>query len=198
MEKIHYSKIIDKHGEYASWAIWAPIGEKPTSNIGDLSVFDLNKNSKLLEMVNPNIIMVGLNYSRETLGSRLSNFHDSRTIGKDYKLRHTFSGTEYEGAYMTDVFKNFVEVSSSNVIKHLKDNQNFELENIELFKQEINDLGCKNPLLIAFGNDTYKILNKYFGNKYKIKKVPHYSDYRIYSNPEKYKEKVLEILKNIN
>ena len=56
MEKIHYSKIIDKHGEYASWAIWAPIGKKPTSNIGDLSVFDLNKNSKLLEMVNPNIV----------------------------------------------------------------------------------------------------------------------------------------------
>lgn len=56
-----FEDIRSKHGEYASWAVWAPQGNKPTSNIGDLSVFDLEKSPSMLEVLNPEIVLVGLN-----------------------------------------------------------------------------------------------------------------------------------------
>jgi len=42
------------------------------------------------------------------------------------------------------------------------------------FEEEIEDLGSKNPVIIAFGNDCFKILSE-LKNKYRIFKVPHYS-----------------------
>lgn len=64
IEKEHYDLIAKKYGEFASWAIWAIAGDKPKSNIGDMRVFDLQYNHNLLEQLNPNVIMVGLNFSR--------------------------------------------------------------------------------------------------------------------------------------
>ena len=60
----HYTEIQDKYGEFASWAVWVNEDIKPKSNIGDMSVFDLDRNPNLLETLNPNVIMVGLNFSR--------------------------------------------------------------------------------------------------------------------------------------
>ena len=54
-----YIEIADKYGEFASWAVWANEDLKPKSNIGDMSIFDFEKNPKLLEILNPNVIMVG-------------------------------------------------------------------------------------------------------------------------------------------
>ena len=42
--KEHYLEIAKKNGEFSSWAIWAEQGIKPKSNIGDISVFDLDLN----------------------------------------------------------------------------------------------------------------------------------------------------------
>ena len=36
-----------KYGHCSSWAIWADEGEKPKSNFGDLSIFDIKVNEKL-------------------------------------------------------------------------------------------------------------------------------------------------------
>ena len=44
------------------------------------------------------------------------------------------------------------------------------------FEQEIIDIGATNPILVALGNDSYKILKRNF-KKYKIYKVTHYSAY---------------------
>lgn len=33
-----------KHGQYASWAVWASAGASPTSNVGDISVLDPETN----------------------------------------------------------------------------------------------------------------------------------------------------------
>ncbi|NMD00357.1 MAG: hypothetical protein GYA62_11640 [Bacteroidales bacterium] len=61
------------------------------------------------------------------------------------------------------------------LLQYLKDNKDFELMNIRLFEQEIADLKCSDPLIIAFGNITFDILIKHIGNKYRIIKVMHYS-----------------------
>lgn len=187
IDKNHYLEIAKKYGEFASWAVWVNEDLKPKSNIGDLSIFDLELNPKLLEIINPNVIMVGLNFSRTMKGEVFANFHDKRPQGQDYKIRNAFRDTKFYGAYMTDIIKDFEEKISSNVLSYLKENKEFELQNVRLFEQEIKDLKCIDPLIIAFGNITYDLLQKHFGEFYRIKKVMHFS-HQI--SKEKYKEVV--------
>jgi len=189
--KEHYIEIEAKYGEFASWAIWANEDMKPKSNIGDMSIFDLNKNPNLLEVLNPNVIMVGLNFSRSIEKKAFVNFHDKRPQGQDYKIRYAFRDTGFYGAYMTDIIKSFEEKISGNVLQYLKDNKEFELMNVKLFEQEITDLKCSYPLIIAFGNITFDILNKHLGQKYRIKKVKHYSQQ---ISKENYRKVVLDAL----
>jgi hypothetical protein len=191
--KEHYIEIEGKYGEFASWAIWANEDIKPKSNIGEMSIFDLNKNPNLLETLNPNVIMVGLNFSRTIEKKAFVNFHDKRPQGQDYKIRYAFRDTEFYGAYMTDIVKDFEEKISGNILQYLKDNKEFELMNVKLFEQEIADLKCSDPLIIAFGNITFQLLNKHFGQKYRIKKVMHYSQQ---ISKENYKTTVWKSLLN--
>lgn len=66
----------------------------------------------------------------------------------------------------------------TDIIKTKKKN---EEENIKIFLKELKDLKCKNPKIIAMGDDAYKILKKNknpikkAGIRLKIKQVPHYS-----------------------
>lgn len=189
--KEHYYEIATKYGEFASWAVWAKEGLKPKSNIGDMSIFDLNKNPNLLDVLKPEVIMVGLNFSRSVVKTPFINFHDSRPQGQDYKIRYAFSDTEYYGAYMTDIIKDFEEKISGNVKAYIKANKNFEFQNIDLFKQEIADLKCMDPFILAFGNVTFDILKKHFGDTYRIQKVMHYSQQ---ISKEKYRDVVWETL----
>ena len=76
---------------------------------------------------------------------------------------------------MTDIIKDFEEKVSGNVLNYLKKNKDFEIQNVALFEEEMKDLKCKDPFIIAFGNITYDILQKHLGEKYRIKKVMHYS-----------------------
>jgi hypothetical protein len=191
--KEHFTEITDKYGEFASWAVWVGEDKTPKSNIGDMSIFDINSNPGLLEILNPNVIMVGLNFSRAMVGEPLANFHDKRPQGQDYKIRYAFRDTEFYGAYMTDIIKDFEEKISGNVLIYLKKNKDFELKNIRLFQQEIIDLKCTDPLIIAFGNITYGLLIKHFGQKYRIKKVMHYSQQ---ISKENYKATIWETLLN--
>ncbi|NOT90992.1 hypothetical protein [Ferruginibacter sp.] len=191
--KEHFIEISNKYGEFASWAVWANEDVKPKSNIGDMSIFDLDKNQKLLEMLKPDVVMVGLNFSRTIERKAFVNFHDKRPQGQDYKIRYAFRDTEFYGAYMTDIIKDFEEKISGNVLMYLKDNKEFELKNVRLFEQEIKDLKCSDPLIISFGNITYDILNKHFGRKYRIKKVMHYSQQ---ISKENYKATVWRTLLN--
>ena len=133
--------------------------------------------------------MVALNFSRTIEKKAFVNFHDKRPQGRDYKIRYAFRDTEFYGAYMTDIIKDFEEKISGNVLQYLRENKDFELMNVKLFEQEISDLKCSKPLIIAFGNITFDILNKHLGKntKYTIIKVMHYSQ-RI--NKENYKTKV--------
>ena len=41
IDQAKFEFIKEKYGHYASWAIWAEEGNKPKSNMGDLSIFDI-------------------------------------------------------------------------------------------------------------------------------------------------------------
>ena len=121
--------------------------------------------------------MVGLNISRNTSGRTFGNFHDSRPQGQDYKIRYAFRNTEYYGAYMTDIIKDFEQLISGKVTSYLKEHPDCEAHNVRSFETELDDLGGSNPLIIAFGSDIYTILNRNLKDKYRIIQVTHYSHY---------------------
>jgi len=66
------------------------------------------------------------------------------------------------------------------------------------FEKELIDIGSKSPIIIAFGNDSYKILKRNF-KQYKIYKVSHYS---AFINIDKYREEFIkleiELMKDYN
>lgn len=180
-----------KYGHYASWAIWADFGEKPKENVGNLSVFDIEKNPRLLKQLKTNIILVGLNISRVVIKVPFANFHDAKSKAMDFKIRYALRGSPFWGAYMTDIIKNFDQKESGKVISYLRTYKQFEEKNIQIFRKEMKDIGADNPTVIALGNDAYMILNRKFKNEYKILKIPHYSKY---ISKEKYREEVQSAL----
>jgi hypothetical protein len=156
-----YDLISNKYGYVASWALWAKAGEKPKSNISDMSVFDVNLNPRVLDLVTTDIVMVALNFAREVEFDRpFMNFHAANPHAQDYKIRYAFEGTEFYGAYMTDIIKDFPMLSSSDVLKHLRNNPSDVQNQIERFREELKFIGSCKPILLAFGRDTFNILQR--------------------------------------
>ena len=91
---------------------------------------------------------------------------------KAYKIRFAFKNTPYWGGYMTDVIKDFAEKASNKMMHYLRNNKDFERENILTFKQELKDLGSVDPLLIAFGNDAHLVLERNLKNEFNSTFVP--------------------------
>lgn len=153
--KTQYELIKSKHGEYASWAVWAETSGKPKSNMGDLTHF---ADPDIIYQLKSNVVMVALNFSRTIATDHFINFHDANPRAQDYKIRYAFKDTPYWGAYMTDVIKRHVDVASSQVIRYLKEQPEVVSKNIEVLRDELSDLGAKKPIIIAFGNDSYRLL----------------------------------------
>ena len=173
-----YDYIKKKHGAYGSWAIWPPAGDKPKSNMGDMSIFHPDRNPRLFESLNPQVIMVGLNFSRPVeFTEPFLNFHDKCPWANDFKIRYAFSDTPYSGAYMTDAIKNLPEVNSKKVVGYLQQNPELILKNLEMFREEIEDLGGTPPTILAFGRDAHCILlNNLLPAEYRrLIKITHYS-----------------------
>ena len=188
-----YTSIKETYGSCSSWAIWKRRDSTKKEKYGmeDVSFFDDMEKLSL----NPNIILVGLNVSgRGSLERVFSNFHPLHKTAHDYKIRYAVQDTTFWGAYMTDIIKDFEEVIGSNVQKYLNAHPEFEKKNIELFEQELKDIKSNNPILIAFGNASYKILNKHFKSKYKIYKVSHYSSC---ISKEKLREEFLSLILSV-
>ena len=186
-----FDNIKTKYGDVASWAVWEEPGIKPKSNMGYLNIFDLQKNHSLLETLNNNVVMVGLNFSRAFVPTEpFKNFHDLSPYANDFKIRYAFRNTNFYGGYMTDIIKNLEMKDSSDVYTYLKNNPNIILDNIILFRNELLEIGAFQPRLLAFGGEVYNILNKNLKkNEYSfLIKLLHYS-HQI--SKEKYKDIVL-------
>lgn len=198
MELKTYNKILNsQYSSLASWAVWTPHGDKKTSNISDMSVFEPENIDELLKVLNPHYILVGLNVSREVDDRRdgykgpWANFHSDSPHQKDYRLRAALQDTKVWGGYLTDIIKNYTEVNSDNVKRMLKENPSIEEDCIRMFKEEIELLGETDPTIIALGDKVFEILIDNLGGAYRIAKIPHYS-YR--ANEDEYCKKVKEIL----
>lgn len=185
-------EIKNKYGHMCSFAIWKKIDptQKPKYGVGDISHFDNIENLN----INKNIVLVGLNISgKGAIDKPFSNFHSSKSSAHDYKIRFATENTIFSGAYMTDIIKDYEELMSGKVMKYLNSNPNIKKENIESFELELKELGSINPVIISFGNSSFKILQS-LKNKYRIFKVPHYSSC---VSKEKLRDAFMEISKLI-
>jgi len=178
IEAARFEHIKQRHGAYASWAVWAPAGASPKSNIGDLGIFDRRANPSLLDTLKPHVAMVGLNISR-VFSDPFQNFHDRNPRANDFKIRFAFTGTPYYGAYMTDVIKGMPVVDSALLLKHLKMAPAILSESITLLRQELEDLGATRPLLLAFGGATHTLLADRLprGDYSQLIRLTHYSQW---------------------
>ncbi|WP_432415740.1 hypothetical protein ACRHM7_07350 [Chromohalobacter israelensis] len=181
-----FFEIRERFGHFASWAVWADEGVKPKDNIDDLSVLNPGENPNLLQIVHANAILLGLNISRE-IERPFGNFHDPRPMATDFKIRYALKGTDYWGAYMTDVVKDFEEKVSGNVMSFLRHNKDFERESIQKLREEIKALGFPHPILVAFGKDTEKIVKRNLSQEFRIIGIPHYANF---ISKENYRERV--------
>lgn len=180
-----YEAIMRDYGDCASWAIWQEDNNSIFDNEGK-SIFDPENITGLLNELNPDIILVGLNASRIIIGhnngfekSPFMNFHDKRKGSRDMYLRHALNHSRYRGAYLTDIIKGHIQVDSSKVMKYLTDNPEIECNNINKFTEELKYIGSHNPIIIALGGKVFSILYRNKDNlniKYKgIGRVKHYS-----------------------
>jgi hypothetical protein len=178
-----------KHGKYASWAVWAAAGARPTSNVGDLSALDPEANPELLAVLKPAVVMLGLNISRVLL-EPLSNFHDKRSQAKDFKIRFAFEGTRFYGAYMTDVLKFSVEAESSKVMSTVRQRPEILESSAATLREELRDLGSVKPEIIAFGTDAASLAGQILdrGDYSRLIHVTHYSHF---IGKENYRQEIL-------
>ena len=186
-EKFDFIK--EKYNQQASWAVWAKQGDTPTSNMGDMSVLDPDRNKTLLSELNPHVVLVALNFSIDIKHKSWENFHKYRPHATDFKTRYALRDTPLWGAYMTDILKDYPEKDSQKVNAHLKKHPELEQQNITRFRQEITDIGATNPLLVAFGDIVYDILKRNLMD-FKIVKIPHYAHH---ISKEKYREQVKSV-----
>ena len=116
-----FNRIKQDHGDHGSWAVWALPSRRPKSEVSNLDVLDERLNPTLLETLNPEVVMVGLNLGHGTNrpDRPFRNFHSSNSAAHDFKIRYAFSGTDFWGAYMTDVIKKVVEPVSGKLVAWL-------------------------------------------------------------------------------
>lgn len=188
-EGLPIPELINKHGDHCSFALWPLIDERKKAKYG---VGDMTRLKNVREDdINKECVIVGLNPSKSLEGNpKLSNFHNGSPTSQDYKIRHATQGTEAEGAYMTDLLKNTVEIDSKKIPTN-KDHSEVK-KCLEIFKQEIKDLGSINPIIICLGNKVYKILSD-LKHEYRIYKVPHHASN---FSKEMIKEKFINIFEN--
>lgn len=186
-----YEKIKTKYGDVASWAVWEEPGEKPKSNMGYLNIFNLQKNPSLLETLKNNVVMVGLNFSRPLEPTEpFKNFHDLSPHANDFKIRYVFKDTAFYGAYMTYIIKNTEMKVSRDVRTYLKNNPSVVKENISFLRKELSDIESNQPILLAFGRDTYNLLHENL-EKHEYANLIKLTHYSHQISKEEYKEKVL-------
>lgn len=69
-------------------------------------------------------------------------------------------GTDFYGAYMTDIIKDFPMLSSKEVLKYLKGRPKEVAEQVDKFREELKFIGSYKPLILTFGRDVFNVLSK--------------------------------------
>ena len=135
---MNYQELKKEFGGYASWGIW------DQRDIAILPTDESPKKSKYM--------FVGLNGSQAEDGRVWGNFHCRHRGGKDANLRDALTGTEYEGAYLTDILKYADQPLAHKVRKYFKDHPSELQTHFDKFYKEIELLEDVETIFV-FGKD---------------------------------------------
>ena len=187
--RTRFDTIKRQHGGYASWAVWAEAAEAPKSNIGDLSIFDVDANPALLDTLTGDVVMVGLNISR-SFSEPFRNFMISARRRMTSNCGMRSRRLRDDGAYMTDIIKKVEMVDSNDLLEHLKASPSLVQENVATFREELRDLNSDRPTILAFGAAAHRLLAENISHREYSRsiKLIHYS-HRI--SKESYRQSVL-------
>jgi hypothetical protein len=91
---------------------------------------------------------------------------------------------------MTDIIKNVEMVRSADLLKYLRACPSVVHRCMDVFRQELRDLGAHAPMILAFGSDAHALIARYISPPAysRLIRLTHYS-YRI--SKEKYRDSVL-------
>jgi hypothetical protein len=164
VSRVDFELLRQKYGGFASWAIWDPRDKSDESII-----------NRCQHELNARTVMVGLNISAP-LTVPWSNFHIGRN---DRKLEFAFNESEFRGAYMTDLIKAEVEVSSAELMRRIRNGSINIGPHLAFFRQEMADVGATGESnFILFGSDVKNLfrqhLNDLFPNQIAVR---HYAVY---------------------
>lgn len=140
----------------SSWAVW---GE----NTHDLSIFE--DAEEIASRLRKDVVLVGANFGggEDNDVSTMKPFQNFHTKGHrpDGKLRNAVTGTALEGAFMTDLVKNYPTKNASSLARDIVDPSfDFEKHIVAPFRAEQNALGLnEDTLYILMGGNTLKIWN---------------------------------------
>ncbi len=168
-----------EHGDYASWAIWAEPTDTSKLNMGDLRVLDPDKNATLLDILRNDAVMLGLNVSGDMPEpAPFRNFHYAGKC-QDYKTRYAVAGTEYWGAYMTDLIKDVPMLQAKDLMRYLREHPSVVRENVARLLAEFSDLGADRPTVLTFGLDVFRLVDRWFPRhkRGRLIGLRHYSDH---------------------
>jgi hypothetical protein len=183
-----FDRIKQRHGGYASWAVWAEADKPAKSNMEDLGVLDPDRNPRLLAILTNDVVMLGLAISAP-LSEPFQNFHGPS--GGAYKIRHAFEDTPYYGAYMTDFIKGVVIPEANSARRYLAEHPLVVRENIQRFLAELDDLRADRPTILTFGGDTYRLVANNLPREKYSRLIPIMS-YGNYISQQNYRQAVLE------
>lgn len=110
------------------------------------------------------VVMVGLNVSAPVSGQRWKNFHGGPN---DRWLRFAFNDSRFRGAYLTDVLKDEIDVSSSNVMARIRKGLIDVDQHIVQFRHEMSAIGANDQtLFVVFGKGSKSLFAKYLQASY--------------------------------
>ena len=178
MDKEKFLEIKEKYGNVASFCFW----EK---NKGNTNFFE-NPNEELLKKLKTNIIVLGVNISRDLERGDFSNVHDGRSKSTDNRLYKALEGTDVYGAYFTDLYKSHVNGKSKEVFEHFNGHPEEQKKQFESLKEEIDFVSDGgDPLIIVCSkcqNENQNELLKHFrkfcehvGHNYRYICINHYA-----------------------
>ena len=181
-----YELLKKEFGRYASWACW---------DSNDINILPDDHTPK-----KPQYMFVGLNASQAEDGRIWGNFHYRHRGGKDGNLRDAIMGTEFEGAYLTDILKYPNEPIAHRVRSHFKKHPDELKQHFDVFYKEITlleDVDC----MFVFGKDAQHFVEqfmKYMGNDVKMRRIKviplvHYSAPKMYKRGA-YREHLLNVI----
>ncbi len=183
----HFRHLTDTYGRYGGWAIW-DYGKQRHEERSTACIY------KSLHLLHARYVVVGLNVSAR-IPVDWENFRGGR---HDRKMKYAFNDNLMKGCYITDIFKGIEEASSIKLFKHLEENPHIIPGHVELFRQEMEDIGAsENTVFVILGPETSGVAQyfaKHFYPHFPNNKVLFYYHYSGRGTDRKWVENVWSLL----